>query len=290
MKSGQKCPKCGKALQFAATDETSANCYWVLVGPRDGTPTLARPLLADQPLAVGSDKGCWLRINGNAVQPKNTELRVDVDRRVHVRHIAEEGRTWIDRAAVLEGVLQFDNELRVGQNVIRLSTTSTLQRLAAADAAPVVIESDESGAAGGEGEFYEEESRAPRRQRPGLLADFSTGQKVRALISVLIVVVAGYFTARLVFFPKVTDDMPTYTVYTCPVDGTKVRAKWSDGPPKCPECGQIIAGAVDYTNAPKKSAPPPAKAAVQPTTSQTTPTTQSADATSGAESTDEEMP
>lgn len=256
LKSTVKCEKCGKSIQFAATDELGANSYWILIGLRDGTPTLALPLLDQQALVLGSDDACWLTLSGEGVEPRNTELRVDVDRRVHVRHVGDDGRTWIDRAAVSEGVLEFDNELRIGENVIRLSSTATLRRIAAADAAPVVIESDDGAFGDADDDYYEEESREPRRRRGGLLEDWSTGQKVRALASIGVVAIAGFFTARSVFFPHQSDDMPSDTVFTCPVDGTTFRGSWSQGTPNCPECGQLIFGSINYDEIPVKKAEP----------------------------------
>lgn len=257
LRSGHVCGHCRNPLRFVTADDAGTNIYWILVGPRDATPTVAIPLIDGTPLGVGSDESNWLRIQGDGVEPQNTELRADRDRRIRVRHVGEEGRTWIDRAAVLEGVLNFENELRVGEYVIHLTTTATLKRIAAADAAPVVIEGDADGAGDENGGYYEEEERAPRsRQRGSYFEDWSTSQKVRALASVAIVVVAGIVTGRMVFFPAVSDEMPSDTYYACPIDGTKFRASWSDGPPTCPQCHQLILGAIDYDAEPTIPAPP----------------------------------
>ncbi len=260
LKSALKCERCGSMQNFSVAEDGRASCYWIMIGSRNGTPTRAIPLLDDRPLAIGSSEACWLVVHGDGVQSMNTELRVDSDRRVHVRHLAEAGRTWIDRAAILEGVLEFNNELRIGENVLRLCTTATLLRLAAADAAPVVIEDDDDDAGDrkrhSDDSYYEEESRTPRKQRGSFLADFSPGQKARALGSIVVLLIAGFFIVRMIFFPAVSDEMPTFTTFTCPVDGTKFGGEWSNGTPQCPECGQLVFGSVSYKPTPKKKLAP----------------------------------
>jgi hypothetical protein len=271
LKSGFKCERCSKSQKFTSAEDGGANCFWIMIGSRNGTPTRAVPLLDDRPLALGSSEACWLVLSGDGVQPMNTELRVDSDRRVHVRHLADAGRTWIDRAAILEGVLEFNNELRIGDSVLRLCTTATLLRLAAADAAPVVIENDDDNAfsrrerAGDDDSHFEEESRSPRTRREGLFSGLSAGQKARALGSVVVLLLAGAFIVRMIYFPAVSDEMPTTTTFTCPVDGTKFSGAWRDGTPKCPECGQLVFGSVSYKpKPPKKVAPPKTLPATAP--------------------------
>lgn len=257
LKSSARCERCGKTLTFATTGDGRDNCYWLMMGQRGATPTRAVPLLDDRPVAIGNSEVCWLVISGDGVQSMNTELRVDTDRRVHVRHIADSGRTWIDRAAVHEGVLEFENELRIGENVFRLCTTATLQRVAAADSAPVLIESDDDSAGGGGGDYYEEEDRAPRRQRRGFFEDWSASHKLKALGLLAVISIALAISVKMVMYPSKSEEMPAETMYTCPVDGETFRGSWADGIPKCPKCGQLILGAIDYDAPPKAKPRPP---------------------------------
>ncbi|HPF37223.1 MAG TPA: hypothetical protein P5081_01455 [Phycisphaerae bacterium] len=250
LKSSARCERCGKTLEFAATSDDRSNCYWIMIGPREGTPTRAIPLLEDRPLAIGNSEVCWLVISGEGVQAMNTEIRVDSDRRVHVRHLADAGRTWIDRAAILEGVLEFDNELRIADNVIRLCTTATLLRIAAADSAPVLFEDDDDSGGGGR-EYYDEEDRAPRRRRSGMFDDWSAGEKLRALALVAVIAVAVALTAKFTLSPSQSAEMPTQTFYTCSVDGHTFSGTWDDGIPKCPICGQRVIGAINYDAPPR---------------------------------------
>lgn len=233
-----RCPKCGKSIDLLP-EEGLAGVTWLIVARRGQLPHMATPVAAGKKLRIGAAPNLWLHLEGDGIAPAHVEIRLIEAQKIHVRHLAAEGKTWIDRAVVLEGAVGPDNELRIGDYAMRVGSTNVVQRIANADAAPVVVDEGDDWS-----DAEDERPRAPRRA--SRFSDWSTGLKLRALGLVLLTAASLGFLSWTYFFPSVSAEMPADTAYTCPRDGTEFRGLWSEGPPKCPSCGALCFGSVRY--------------------------------------------
>ena len=285
-----RCSACKNALKFCGSVRNLSDVKWLTVGGQTGAPRLAIPIPLGVAVTLGRSPSGWLSLPGEDIEDAQTELQVAEDGRVLVKHMAGDGGTWINRARVVEGVLGEKDRLRIGPYVMGLLThdaiIASVQAMLEDDVeVEVEVEVEDSGpkAKGGRGKRREadEDADLEREVRrasvddddAGGLIDYqsgwSTGQKIRMVVSVaLILGVTGYL-AKGYFFPPISEEMPSETIFFCPADGTPVRSEWSasSGAPKCPVCGQRCVGELKY----KSEVTPAAARAAQAATTQAAP-------------------
>jgi len=244
IKAKAYCAKCKKEIDLLPAGDGRAGATWLIVAHRGELPHLATPLPVGKKLKLGAANNLWLRLEGDGVGELHAELQLKEVQRIHVTHRADDGKTWIDKAVVLEGVVGPDNELRIGDYAMRVGSTMVVQRIAKADALPVLVV-DEFG-----DELDEVEPQEKKRARParsaGRFAEWSTRQKATLIGATLLTVASLAYLGWVFMYPSVSDQMPADTAYTCPRDGTQFRGAWDAGPPKCPNCGALCFGSVRY--------------------------------------------
>jgi hypothetical protein len=288
-----RCSACKQALQFCGSVRKLSDVKWLTVGGQTGAPRLAVPIPVGIGLTLGRSPSGWLSLPGEDIEDAQTELQIAEDARVVVKHLAGDGGTWINRARIVEGVLCDKDRLRIGPYVMGLLGHDAIIASVQAsieDDVEVEVEIEDSApkAARGKAKRSEPEDdadldREVRRASAdegddGGLVDYqsgwSTGQKIRMVVSVaLILGVTGYL-AKGYFFPPISEEMPSETVFYCPADGTPVKSEWSAsaGAPKCPVCGQRCVGELKY----KSEVTPAAARAAQAPTTQAAPSEKSA--------------
>lgn len=243
VKKAIRCPKCGQNLTFLGSGNGQPQIVWLTIGGVSGPPRLAVPVPTGMKLTIGAAADCWLALPGEGVDEKQAELKLAEDARLTVRHIGADGRTWINKSRIHSGVLQAGDTLRIGPYHMRLRGPEELAALAAEAAAEIVVE-----------EEADDEPPPPRKrkEREDVFSDeaiesgWSTGQKLRAGVSLLLILAAGGYLAKTYLLSAAGSDMPDDTEYRCPIDGTKFRAPWKEGSAYCPQCGQLCLGAMRY--------------------------------------------
>jgi hypothetical protein len=250
-----RCQRCGQTILFESQARGYDEPCWLLVGGEEGPARLAVPIPIATPLIIGGASEAWLPLPANGVDGAHVEVSLQRGARLGVRHIGDPGSaTWINRARVASGVMGEADTLRVGPFRLRVTPQSRLL-LAGMAAEPEVIVDDEAPARGAqagdedEGDLILSTPGGPR----------STREKLRIAVCAAIIVAAGGYLARTLVWPPSPPDMPADTEFQCNVDGTRFRAAWEGGPPKCPQCGQLCLGGVNYQ--PEKLHPPPATSA-----------------------------
>jgi len=246
------CPKCGKVSDFGQTaDGDEEGPRWLVVGGNTGPARLAVAVPRAETLKIGRAADAWLILPGDDVADANTEVSLREDLRLSVKHLAEEAATWIGRAKIISGVLGCEDEMRIGNFVIRLRTTASLADGDAMDV-PVVVED----AGDDPDEPSEDYDRGDSLWRRVLPAEASRGQIARLWVSLIAILASAGFVISAIYWPSVSDEMPIDTVYTCPADGTTFRGIWDDGPPKCPKCEQLCFGSIRYDAEPQAQSQP----------------------------------
>ena len=277
-----RCSACKNALRFCGSVRNLTDVKWLTVGGQTGAPRLAVPIPVGIGLTLGRSPSGWLSLPGEDIEDSQTELQIGEDGRVLVKHMAGDGGTWINRARIVEGVLGEKDRLRIGPYVMGLLThDAIIASVQASIEEDVEVEIEESGpkAARGKGKRSEPEDdadldREVRRASAdegddGGLVDYqsgwSTGQKIRMVVSVALILGVSGYLAKGYFFPPISEEMPSETVFYCPADGTPVKSEWSAtaGAPKCPVCGQRCVGELKYKS---QVTPAAARAAQAPTT------------------------
>jgi hypothetical protein len=247
------CSKCGQVSVFGQTsDGDEEGPRWLVVGGNTGPARLAVAVPRAETLKIGRAADAWLILPGDDVAGANTEVSLREDRRLSVKHLAEEGETWIGRAKIISGVLGCEDEMRIGNFVIRLRTSASLADGDAADVPVVVV--DDVGS--DPDELSEDYDRGDSLWRRILPADASRGQVVRLWVCLIAILTSAGFVTSVIYWPSVSEEMPIDTVYTCPADGTTFRGIWDDGPPKCPQCEQLCFGAIRYSVDPQPQSQP----------------------------------
>lgn len=242
-----RCGGCKAEHRFVPPGVEIGRSRWLIIGGQDGSARLAAPIPINEPLRVGRSAALWLSLPGEDVADEQAELLLRSDGRLEVRHLAGDGGTWIDRAKIAKGVLVEGKHLLIGPYVLRMAPHTKVRAVLAAASEPEVI--IEEGDGGGEEEV----------ETPGGAGDIAAaggggwrnwtkGQRVRAAICALVVLSGGALLAKSYVWPSVSEEMPTDTVFYCPVDGTEVRGRWtsSSGAPVCPRCGQRCVGELKY--------------------------------------------
>lgn len=288
-----RCSACKTVLQFAPSGQAKDQTLWLSVGGQTGAPRLAVPMPIGLPLTLGRSPKCWMSIPGDEIEDIQAEIQIGEGNRVEVKHLAGDSGTWINRARVAAGVLSEDDKLRIGPYVLRRVAHSAVVASTQAALEPdveveVEVEADEPPAAEsrpsrtrrGRRETTDEdidfrEEEAPASDGREELIDYregwSGGQKIRLIVSIVLILAASGYLAKAFFFPTISNEMPDQTVFYCPVDGTAVHAEWtaSAGAPICPNCGQRCLGELKYqaeviAQPPKPDSDAEAKATSQP--------------------------
>lgn len=264
LKPALRCSACKSTLRFVAEGKKMDAVSWLAVGGQSGAPRLAVPIPVGATLKLGRAVSGWLALPGEEIDETQTELRIEDDGKLHVKHLSGDGGTWINRAKIITGILGAEDKLRVGPYVMRLMTQATVQESLAATIEPeVIVETEESDEA-------EAAPAARSKRRRAALADpevlieedeyeatdeesdpgekWSKGQKIRIAVSGVLILAAGCFLMRSFIWPPVSDEMPHETDFYCPVDGNVVRGAWTAaaGAPICPVCGQRCVGELKY--------------------------------------------
>ncbi len=245
------CPKCGQVCEFGKT-RGEKGPRWLVVGGKTGPARLAVAVPRGVTLTIGRAADAWLILPGDDVADSNTEVELQDDLRLSVKHLEKEGATWIGRARIISGVLGDADEMRIGQYVIRLRTSATLEVGAPADVPDVIVEEGYSDP----DEPPEGYDRGDSLWRRILPAEASRGQIIRLWLCVVAILASAGLAVSAVYWPSVSEEMPDDTVYTCPADGTTFRGRWQDGPPKCPKCEQLCFGSIRYTADPPAASQP----------------------------------
>jgi transcriptional regulator with PAS, ATPase and Fis domain len=92
---------------------------WLVVEP--GTATEQRIDIRDQPLVVGSAKGCAVRLKDRHVSAKHAEIRRTSDGIV-LRDLKSRNGTFVERISVKEAVLTSGARLRIGMTDLAFET------------------------------------------------------------------------------------------------------------------------------------------------------------------------
>lgn len=206
---------------------------WLIVRMEGEEPQLAVALPVGQVLAVGNRQGCWLRLSADGIGPRHAELELRSDQRISVRHVEGDAGTWINRARILSGFLKEGDVLRIGPYGLTLATHAAVR----AGCGEVEVGGREAPAAEDEPGWR----GGPAIGEAAVESPWTLGRRVWAIGCVAVIVLAGWLLIRR-FVWTGSAEMPTETVYSCPVDGTLVRAAWGREPPRCPKCGQACFG------------------------------------------------
>lgn len=274
LKPSLKCAACKEVRAFVSKGSRVESVTWLALGGQTGPPRLAVPVPVGVAMRIGRAASGFLCLPGEEVEEAQTELCVEEDGRVHVKHLAGDSGTWINRAKILTGIFGMEDRLRIGPYVMRLMTHGAVQQQLEVGIEPeVIIEA--------EAEVEPRARRKPGRRRPHdaepeviieeadeevvAPADdlspedgrWSTGQKVRMVASALVVLAAAVFLGRSYIWPPVSDEMPVETTFYCPADGIPVKGRWTaaSGAPICPQCGQRCVGELKYKAEPTDAPP-----------------------------------
>ena len=209
----------------------------MLIGGSKGPPRLAVPVPIGVPLNIGQDTRSWLTLPGEGIDDTHAQMMLQEDARLRVKHVGgADGGTWINRARIHEGVLREEDTLIIGPYRLNLRRQGALPA-AGSDGAPDVILEDEAS---------ETALRGEAESHVSIIDAVAPRQTVRWVIcSVMLLGAAGYL-GWWMLSPHFSKDMPTGTLYRCPVDGSVFRGEWTGGPPKCPQCGALCLGTLRY--------------------------------------------
>jgi transcriptional regulator with PAS, ATPase and Fis domain len=127
----------GETLALELTSLTPEGSAWLVVEPETGAAGAARPVvIGAEPLVVGSDAACGVRIEDPHVSRRHAEIRRTAAGIV-LRDLGSRNGTFVGRIAVKEVVLASGAEIRVGRTTIRFETGGEEGRLARLARAPV---------------------------------------------------------------------------------------------------------------------------------------------------------
>ncbi len=241
LKPQVRCKQCRQALSFRPSGASPEETFWLAVGGSSGPPRLAVPVPLGITLKIGRATDCWLVLPGDDIAEAQVEVTLQPDRRLTVRHLGGDSGTWINRARIISGVLRAEDTLRMGSYLLRLRTQTSLPKTDGADLPAVVVVEEELPA---EAPGYTETGES--LEGSDQFADGTGGGRARLVVCIVIVVAAAIYWVSSMAGSGLSPDMPLETAYHCPVDGTVWRASWSDGPPKCPDCGQLCFGSISY--------------------------------------------
>jgi hypothetical protein len=264
LKAKVSCRQCGEQLVFRDKSQSADEVWWLSIGGRKGPAKLAVPVPIGLQLRIGRSPQCWLAMPGDHIADQQAELQLHEDGKLTIQHLGDSAGTWINKAKILSGVLHEGDRMFVGPYVLRVRRQAALTLAADAEDVPRVIVEDEDVEPAGpqradKGQGHEV---GAGKRLDGAILDESRGIRfpIKAVLSIVGIVASGGFLARAIIWRPVSEDMPADTEYTCPVDGTVVRASWDAGPPQCPSCGTLCFGAMTY-----KAEPDPRAPATQPT-------------------------
>lgn len=293
LKASHRCEACKTTFRFAGESKSVESVVWLAVGGQKGPPRLAVPMPREIAVPLGSSARGFLSLPGEEISDVHAEVKIEVDGRLHVKHVAGDSGTWINRAKIITGVVGPNDRLRIGPYVMRILTTREVTEMSSEEESPEVVVEEETEtppprpgrrgrAARSEPEEIAETAGAAEAEEDSPTGDepdyreegWTRGQRVRAGVSVLLIVLAAGYVAKTYFWPAVSAEMPEQTVFYCPADGTPVRGQWTSasGAPMCPQCGQRCVGELKYkaepTNPPASAeSTPGAEAASQPVSS-----------------------
>jgi len=236
---------------------------FLLVGGSKAPPRLAVPVPVGVRLTIGRAAGCWLTLPGDAVEENHTELILQ-DARLRVKHVGPAGGTWINRARIAEGVLREDDTLVIGPYRLQLGRQGSLPAAQGSDVPDVILEEEQPIEA-----VDEEEPQAATDEALSRADEQAPKQTLKWAVCIVAIVGALGSLSWWWLAPRFSKEMPTGTVYHCPVDGTVFRGEWRGGPPKCPQCGALCLGTLRYKS---EKADGSAAVTTAPSTPASTPT------------------
>ncbi len=230
-----RCKACGAKLLFASGDTV----HW-LVAEEDGPSTgWAVSIPLNVPLKIGSAAGSWIVVPPAMADDRQVELTLKPDTAALIKHVGKDKSkgTWINQARILSGVLHDGDVLRIGSWSVRLLAHSVVLALSKPIDCHVVPD-----------EEHEELAETPAAPVFAGEQDVGTSRTRALKITAMAVVTlfAWLFVMRSMVWPGVSTEMPRETTFYCAADGTVFRAQWSNGPPKCPHCGQVCLGPIRY--------------------------------------------
>lgn len=248
--------------------------HWLVVDGENGAITLAVPIPLEVTLKIGSANGSWIVLSKEIADDRQAELTYKNGGGLVVRHTAQDKAkgTWVNQARILSGVLHDGDVLKIGPWAARLMAHAAVLALGKTVDRGIVVEE--------EFEEAEEPAAAPVVYDDAAETNQPRFRTLRVTVCIVVFVFAGLYLARFMFWPGVSTEMPTQTTFRCPADGSEIRAGWVNGPPKCPQCGQLCLGPMRYTPDVTKRTPPPTKPASEPSVS-AAPTTRPAKSGSG---------
>ncbi|HKQ47808.1 MAG TPA: FHA domain-containing protein [Phycisphaerae bacterium] len=241
-----RCKACGALLSFSNGDPI----HWLVVGGDNGSVTLAVPIPMEVPLKIGSANGSWIVLSKDIADDRQAELTYKKGGGLAVRHTARDKAkgTWVNQARILSGVLHDGDVLKIGPWAARLMAHPAVLALSRTVDRGVVVEE--------EFEEADEPTTAPVVYDDAAVADRPKLRTLRVTACIIVILFAGLYMARFLLWPGVSEDMPNQTTFYCPADGSAIRAGWNNGPPKCPQCGQLCLGPMRFTPETTKRTPP----------------------------------
>ena len=232
-----RCKACGTLLSYSH----GKPIHWLVVGGDNGSVNLAVPIPLEVPLKIGSANGSWIVLSKDIADDRHAELTYKKDGGLAVRHTSQDKAkgTWVNQARILSGVLHDGDVLKIGPWAARLMAHPAVMALSRTENRGVVVEE--------EFEEAEEPAQAPVVYDDTAVPGRPKLRTLRVTACIIVIVFAGLYMTRFLFWPGVSEDMPTQTTLYCPADGSANRAGWNNGPPKCPQCGQLCLGPMRYT-------------------------------------------
>lgn len=245
-----RCKACGATLTFSSGEPA----LWLVVEGMNGTMTLAVPIPLDVPLKIGSAEGSWFGLPRDIADERQVELTLKPEGGLSLRHTGKDKAkgTWINQARVLSGVLHVGDVLKIGPWEARVAAHPVVLAMSKQADRGVIVDED-----------VQEEEDEKTAAAPVYDDAVETGKPrfsaLRVTLCLVVIAFAGLYLMRSMIWPGISDDMPRETTYYCPADGSEIRASWSSGPPKCPQCGQLCLGPMRYKPVSNAPAPPTTK-------------------------------
>lgn len=270
LKPSLRCDACKAVLSFLAKDRKIDDAVWLTLGGQTGGPRLAVPVPVGEALHIGRSVSGFLALPGEEIEEAQTELRLEEDGRLLVRHLSGDSGTWINRARIITGVLGPSDKLRVGPYILRRMSHAEVREAATVRLEPEIIVGVDARDDEAEPSDFARSRRRGKKIGPEVIVEEETedeialssepdadrrwtkGQRIRVALCGVLILAAGLFLARSFLWPALSEEMPRETDFYCPVDGNVVRGTWTaaHGAPICPQCGQRCVGQLKYKEEP----------------------------------------